>query len=138
MYQQLLRIVSRHKKSELQEEKQANNFLKTETIISTLSFFSSAFLMAMLTGFSDVTLFFVTWLLQTVFCSLEPHSVLDFFGTDVLQIPHYQSSLLSGSPACSISIFLEASCRNCRSVKVKSYQLGLVTRNLDVVTEVCI
>lgn len=108
-------------------------------------FFSSVFLMAMLTGFSDVTLCFITWLLQNCLqllflqllelllfrTSLSPGLLWNRY---MLQIPHYQRSLLSGSHACSIFIFLEASCRNCRSIKVKSYQLGLVMWKLDVVT----
>lgn len=52
----------------------------------------------------------------------------------VFQTPHYQRSLLSRSPTCSIFIFLKASGRNCRSVKVKSYQLGLVMWKLGMVT----
>lgn len=139
-------FVSRCKKNELQEEKQANKQLPQDRNYYFYSFF---FFFCLSYGHAyrflrcDIMFHHLapSNCIQLLF--LQPLELL-LFGTSlspgllwnrcVFQTPHYQRSLLSRSPTCSIFIFLKASGRNCRSVKVKSYQLGLVMWKLGMVT----
>lgn len=139
-------FVSRCKKNELQEEKQANKQLPQDRNYYFYSFF---FFFCLSYGHAyrflrcDIMFHHLapSNCIQLLF--LQPLKLL-LFGTSlspgllwnrcVFQTPHYQRSLLSRSPTCSIFIFLKASGRNCRSVKVKSYQLGLVMWKLGMVT----
>lgn len=127
------------------KNKQTNNFLKTEIIISILFFFFFCLSYGHAYRFLRCDIMFhhlaPSNCIQLLF--LQPLELL-LFGTSLspgllwnrcmFQTPHYQRSLLSRSPTCSIFIFLKASGRNCRSVKVKSYQLGLVMWKLGMVT----
>lgn len=139
-------FVSRCKKNELQEEKQANKQLPQDRNYYFYSFF---FFFCLSYGHAyrflrcDIMFHHLapSNCIQLLF--LQPLELL-LFGTSLspgllwnrcmFQTPHYQRSLLSRSPTCSIFIFLKASGRNCRSVKVKSYQLGLVMWKLGMVT----